>query len=130
LGLGGKIKTKKRTKEVTKDEFADLGFGNPNKKPSKKDDNFDFGFADFGNKKKAKKNNDFDFGFGTKKKNNDPMNIQSRLGRRNQNKNQHELLTFQNNKPKTIKKDMDLLDFDLPPQKRAPKANNDDYDFL
>ena len=127
MGLGGKIKTKKRKQQVTKDEFADLGFGNP-KKSSKKDDNFDFGFADFGNKKKNKPKNDFDFAFGTKKKSNDPFNIQSRL-----NKNsgrQPELLKFQNNQRGQIKKDVDLLDFDMPAQKRPPKSNNDDFDFL
>jgi hypothetical protein len=128
LGLGGKIKTKKRNQQVTKDEFADLGFGNP-KKDSKKDDNFDFGFADFGNKKKNKPKNDFDFAFGTKKKQNDPFNIQSRLNKRNVD-DQPELLKFKNNQPPQIKKDVDLLDFDMPPQKRPPKSNNDDFDFL
>jgi hypothetical protein len=133
LGLGGKIKTKKNTRnpeKVRKDEFADLNFGNPIKQSKKKDDNFDFGFADFNNNKKSGRKNDLDFGFGRAKQGSNPLNINSRLGQKSRGRGQQELLQFKKG-PQEIKKDVDLLDFDIPPQRRAPpKPKNDDFDFL
>lgn len=111
---------------MRKDEFADLNFGNPIKQ-SKKNDDFDFGFADF-NQKKKKKNNDFDFGFGQSKQTKDPLQINSRLGQKGQ-KQQGGLLQFKGQEKKKTKY-VDLLDFDLPQGRPAPKSQSQDYDFL